>query len=114
MGEKKKGPMGLSYPLMVEVLDLLAEHKVLKQGGTSLASLQTGLVGDGTSNVRGHIGVAVIEVELGQKLLSFHRCTLFTTAVKVMRIVSKGSWKLACHDRTCCTRNADESRQESN
>lgn len=106
--------MGRSYTLMVEVLDLLAEDKVLKQGGTSLASLQTGLVGDGTSNVRGHVGVAVIEVELGQELLSLYRCTLFITTVKAMRVVSKGSWKLACHDRTCCTRSADESQQESN
>jgi hypothetical protein len=52
-----------TYTLMVEVLQLLAEHEVLQDGGTSGADLQTQLVLDRRTPIGGHVNVGVVTVE---------------------------------------------------
>jgi hypothetical protein len=47
---------------MVEVLDLLAEHKVLKKGRTPDACLEAGLVLNGPANIGGQVSGAVIHL----------------------------------------------------
>jgi hypothetical protein len=42
-----------TYPFMVESLDLLAEDEIFEQSRTTLACLETVLVFNGTTNVRG-------------------------------------------------------------
>lgn len=55
---------------MIEALDLLAEDKVLQQGGTAFTSAQTVLVLNGAAHVGSEVSVIVIEVVLREKFLS--------------------------------------------
>jgi hypothetical protein len=48
---------------MVEALQLLAEHEVLQDGGTSRADLQTQLVLDRGTPVGGHVRVGVVGID---------------------------------------------------
>lgn len=51
-----------TYTLMIEALQLLAEHEVLQDSGTSGTDLQTQLVLYRGTPVGGHIRVSIVEV----------------------------------------------------
>lgn len=57
-----------TYPLMVKSLDLLTEDEVLEQSRTTLSNAQTVLVGDGTTDISGEVGVGVVEVVVGEEV----------------------------------------------
>lgn len=46
--------MGTTYALVVEMLNLLAEGKVLQERGTAAAGLQAPLLGEGATDVGRH------------------------------------------------------------
>ena len=60
-------------PLVVKVLDLLAENKVLEQRGSSWSGLQAGLVVHGTADIRGEDAAAVVDPELLMDILLLWR-----------------------------------------
>jgi hypothetical protein len=97
------GPLGeWTHSLMVKPLNLLTEDKVLQQSRTSLAGLETVLILDGSANVRGHVGILVIEVVLRKKLLRSLGCILVARVATI---------QLASHIRAYCIGSANEAKQ---
>lgn len=55
---------------MIEALDLLAEDEVLEQSRAALSNAQAILISDGPTNIGGHEGIFVVQVELRQEFFS--------------------------------------------
>jgi hypothetical protein len=91
-----------THPLMVKTLNLLTEDKVLQQSRPTLTSLETVLILDRTANVRGHVGILIIEVVLREKLLR-RLCRILVACVATIN--------LAAHVRAHCISSANEAKQ---
>lgn len=92
---------GITYPLVIKVLDFLTEDEVLQQGWTALSGLQTVLIRDGAADISGHVAVAVIEIELGQELLCGRsRIAGILSTLELVRIVHVSAIELARQIRT--------------
>jgi hypothetical protein len=92
------------HSLMIKTLDLLAEDEILQKGGPTLSSLQAVLVFDGTANIRGHEGVLVVQIEVGQEVFSARSGISLVTTMQARC--------LARHVGTGSIGNASEAREE--
>jgi hypothetical protein len=75
---------------MVKMLDLLSKDEVLQQSWTIYTSLQTSLVFNRASNIRGQEVLAIIDLKLLEKLGGSLTLMLLSTGVKSTR-VSEGA-----------------------
>ena len=65
------GHTPLWHPFMVEMGDFLAEDEIFQQRGSPLTRTQTVLIGNRTANITGEVRVGIIDLILGQKVVSF-------------------------------------------
>jgi hypothetical protein len=96
-----------TYSFMVKSLDLLAEDEILEQSRTTLACLETVLVFNGTTDVRGQVCILVIQIELGEEFFSGGSIPIIATFDAV-----RTAGDVACHIRTSGIGNTNQAREK--
>ena len=98
-----------TYPLVVKALQLLSEGEVFEESRTSVTGLQADLVVDWSSPVGSQVRGGVVELELGEILLST-LCGFVDGSgsdITLRQLVSH-EWTVTCNGRSQEDRNEDK------